>query len=121
MIGHRSRIWNSGARGRFARALATCSVALWLAGSLSVAQGNLMPQWTQPHCPQGQTHGAQHSHHHCVWYCGGIDAQGTSQRGGNSVDGPSLRVWSLGVIPFQDADSANDFPPRGPPHRLSVI
>jgi hypothetical protein len=36
-------------RVRDARAIAVICVGLWLAGSVTVAQGTLAPQWTAPH------------------------------------------------------------------------
>jgi hypothetical protein len=107
------------ARPHISRALTGCWVVLWLTGSLSVAQGNLLPQWNMPHCPSGQAQHSQHNHNHCVWHCGGIDAQGTSERGGISADGLSLRVWALGAVPQQYAVIDAEVMLRGPP-RLSM-
>lgn len=108
-------------QARLSRVSAGCCAALWLAGSLSIAQGNLAPQWTQPHCPQGQTHGSQHSHQHCVWHCGGLDIQGGGGRGEIFTDIHVSRVWSLGDIPLLDAGLADEFPPRGPPPVVLLI
>ncbi|UVT15411.1 MAG: hypothetical protein H8K04_16610 [Nitrospira sp.] len=108
-------MWRVRHRARFIRALAGCCVALWLAGSLSVTQGNLSAQWTTPHCPQGQTPNAQHGHSHCVWHCGGIDVQGTSGRGGASVDAPIGRVWNLGADTLLVGMFHAEIVPRGPP------
>ena len=110
-----------GNREQFARTLAVCSVALWLAGSVSAAEGGLAPQWTHPHCPQGQTQGAQHSHNHCFWYCGGIEIQGMGERGGIFGSGPSRRVWSLGAVRRQDAVVDAEVAPRGPPRTALQI
>ncbi|WHZ26898.1 MAG: hypothetical protein OJF51_001694 [Nitrospira sp.] len=89
--------------------------ALWLAGALSVGLEKFTPQWTTTHCPQGQTHGAQHSPNHCVWHCGGIHTQGAGVRGETSVDAHVRRVRSLSNISPQDAGLDSEFPSRGPP------
>ncbi|CUS35837.1 hypothetical protein [Candidatus Nitrospira nitrificans] len=102
-------------RRQVSRMLSGCCAVLWLTGSLSVTQGNLTPQWTASHCPSGQTQNGQHSHTHCAWHCGGLDIQGGGGQGILSADTHVSRVWSLGVIPRQDAASDGDFPPRGPP------
>ncbi|MEK9141578.1 MAG: hypothetical protein AAB308_11045 [Nitrospirota bacterium] len=102
-------------RQQVSRMLSGCWAVLWLTGSLSVAQGNLTPQWTAPHCPQGQTQNGQHSHNHCAWHCGGLDIQIGGGRGEIPIDIHVSCVWSLGVIPRQDAALDGEFPPRGPP------
>jgi hypothetical protein len=102
-------------RQHVSRILSGCCAVLWLLGSLSIAQGNLAPQWTAPHCPSGQTQNGQQSHSHCAWHCGGFDIQSGSGRGEVSTDTQVSRVWSLGEIPFQDAAVDGEFPPRGPP------
>jgi len=106
-------------RQHISRVLTGCWAVLWLTGSLSVAQGNLTPQWAQPHCPQGQTHGAQHSHNHCVWHCGGLDIQGGDGQGQTSANIHVSCVWSLGVILRQESVPDGEFPPRGPPLRIA--
>ncbi|MGE3976428.1 MAG: hypothetical protein AB7F94_02470 [Nitrospira sp.] len=95
--------------------LTACCATLWLAGSLSIGLGKFAPQWTTTHCPQGQTHGAQHSHHHCVWHCVGIDTQGAGVRGETFGDAYVRYVWSLSNIPPQDAGLDGEFLSRGPP------
>jgi len=97
------------------RALAGYCVVLWLTGFLSVAQGNLISQWTMPHCPQGQTQNSQHSHNHCAWHCAGLDIQGGAGRGEIFTDIHVSRVWSLGGVPLLDTALDGEFPPRGPP------
>lgn len=113
---HGSNRWVVRHRAQFARALASCCAAFLLAGSLSVTQGNLAPEWTMPHCPQGQTQGSQQSHNHCAWHCGGLDIQGGGARGEIFAELHVSRVWKLGHIPLQDAIPEGEFPPRGPPH-----
>src|SRR6185295_15910072 len=82
-----SQIWGWRARSRFARAMAGACVLLWMVGSVSTLYGSLTPQWTTPHCPQGQANSGQHSHSHCVWHCDGIDARvSTGRHAGISVD-----------------------------------
>lgn len=115
MIGHRSRCWGASKRKRFARALAACSAALWLAGSLSAALGNPTIQWPGTHCPQGPTQNSQQSDNHCAWHCGGLDIQDGGGRGDISADRLVSRIWSLGAIPLSDAALDGEFPPRGPP------
>ena len=102
-------------RQQVSRMLSGCCAVLWLTGFLSVGQGDLTTQWTAPHCPSGQTQNGQHSHSHCAWHCGGFDIQGGGGRGEIFTDIHVSRVWSLGVIPLQDAVSDGEFPPRGPP------
>ncbi|MGZ8374705.1 MAG: hypothetical protein ACXW4A_07205 [Nitrospira sp.] len=102
-------------RQQVSRVLSSCCAVLWLAGSLSVAQGNLTPQWTAPHCPSGQTQNGQQSHNHCAWHCGGLDIQSDGGQGTISAEIHVSRVWSIGDIPRQDAVSDGEFPPRGPP------
>lgn len=97
------------------RILSGCWAVLWLAGSLSVTQGNLTSQWTAPHCPSGQTQNSQQSHNHCAWHCGGFDIQSGGGQGAISADTHVSCVWSLGDIPRQDAALDGEFPPRGPP------
>jgi hypothetical protein len=108
-------------RQQVSRALTGCCAVLWLTGSLSVGQGNLMPQWAAPHCPSGQAQNGQHSHNHYAWHCGGLDIQGVDGQGTISADTHVSRVWSLGVIPRQDAVSDGEFPPRGPPVTLEFV
>ena len=121
MMGHRSRIWSARRKVSFAYALTGCCAVLWLVGSLPVAQGHVAPQWTHPHCPQGQTHGSQHSHNHCLWYCGGIDSQAASVRGGISVEVLISRVWSLGAGSKLDTSVDAEIEPRGPPRLVLVV
>lgn len=80
MIGAFLQMWTANRRGTFSRAIAGVCVVLWIAGSVSTLYGSLTPQWTTPHCPQGQAHSGQHSHSHCVWHCDGIDTQSSSGR-----------------------------------------
>lgn len=108
-------------RQQVSRMLSGCCAVLWLTGSLSVAQGNLAPQWAAPHCPQGQTQNSQQSHNHCAWHCGGLDIQGGGGQGEVSADLHVSRVWSLGDIPRQDAALDGEFPPRGPPVSLQFV
>ncbi|MBS0181543.1 MAG: hypothetical protein JSS39_04025 [Nitrospira sp.] len=108
-------------RQQVSRALTVCCTVLWLTGSLSVAQGNLTAQWTGTHCPKGQTQNSQHSHNHCTWHCGGLDIQGGGGRDEISTDIRLSRVWSLRVIPLQDAVIDGEFPPRGPPQIILQI
>jgi hypothetical protein len=102
-------------RQQIYRALTGCCTVLWLAGSLSISQANLMPQWTAAHCPQGQAQNGQHSHNHCAWHCGGFDIQGVGGAGDPSSDIQVSLTWSLGDIPLLDAVPDGEFPPRGPP------
>ncbi len=102
-------------RQEVSRALKGYCVVLWLAGFLSVGQGNLTPQWTVPHCPNGQTQHSQQGHSHCSWHCSGFDIQSGDGRGDTSADGHVSLVWSLGTIPVQHAVIDGQFPPRGPP------
>ncbi|MDC8446948.1 MAG: hypothetical protein LV473_01185 [Nitrospira sp.] len=95
--------------------LAACCATLWLAWSLSVGLEQLAPQWITTHCPQGQTQGAQHSHHHCVWHCGGIHTQGAGVRGETSLDAHVRCIRSLSDISTQDAGLDGEFLSRGPP------
>ncbi|HMS85792.1 MAG TPA: hypothetical protein PKD12_19280 [Nitrospira sp.] len=108
-------------RQHISRALTTCCVVLWLAGSLSTVQGNLLPQWSLPHCPSGQTQHGQESHSHCAWHCGGLDVQSGGGQGEVSTDTQVSRVWSLGDICIGDAACAGEFPPRGPPQPICRI
>lgn len=80
MIGMFLQMWTEDRRARCFRAIAGLCVALWVVGSISVVYGSLAPQWTTPHCPQGQTHSGQQSHSHCVWHCDGIDTPSSSGR-----------------------------------------
>jgi len=108
-------------RQEVSRVLTGCCVALWLTGSLSIAQGILSAQWTGTHCPSGQAQNSQHSHNHCAWHCGGLDIQSGGGRGEISADLHVSRVWSLGVIPQQDVTLDGEFPPRGPPQVVHQI
>jgi hypothetical protein len=105
-------------RQHISRMLSGGCAMLWLIGSLSIAQGNLAPQWTAPHCPSGQT---QHSHNHCAWHCEGLDIQSGGGQGEVSTDLHVNRIWSLGDIPRQDAALDGEFPPRGPPVSLQFV
>jgi|CXWL01.1.fsa_nt_gi hypothetical protein len=108
-------------RQQVSRILSGCCAVLWLTGSLSVAQGNLTPQWTASHCPSGQTQNGQQSHNHCAWHCGGLDIQSGGGQGRISADIDVGRVWSIGDIPRQDAALDGEFPPRGPPQVILQI
>ncbi|HSA87299.1 MAG TPA: hypothetical protein VLE46_14045 [Nitrospira sp.] len=118
---HRSRSRIAKHSAQLTRALGICCAIFGLAGSLSITQGMLAPHWNQPHCPQGQTHGAQHSPGHCAWHCGGLDIQGGDARGEIFTDIHVSRVWTLGVMPLQDAVLDGEFPPRGPPRVILQI
>lgn len=95
--------------------LAACCATLWIAGALSVGLEKFAPQWTTMHCPQGQTHRAQHGHNHCVWHCGDIHTQGAGVRVETSVDAHVRCVRSLSDISTQDAGLDGEFLSRGPP------
>ncbi|MBS0150068.1 MAG: hypothetical protein JSR31_03945 [Nitrospira sp.] len=109
------------ARQYIARALTGCWVVLWLTGSLSIAQGSLLPQWNMPHCPQGQAQHSQQSHNHCAWHCGGLDVQSGNGQGEVSTDTQVSLVWNLGDSPYLDAAVDSDFLPRGPPQSVLEI
>lgn len=94
---------------------------LWLAGFLSVGQGNLTAQWVAPHCPSGQAQHSQQSHNHCTWHCAGLDMQGGGGRGETITDAQVSLVWSLGSAALVDAVVDGQFPPRGPPQILFQI
>lgn len=100
------------------RGLTGCWVVLLLTGSLSVSQGNLLPQWNLPHCPSGQAQHGQQSHSHCAWHCAGLDVQNGGGRGDLSTDTQVSQVWSLGDSPYPDAVVDGEFPPRGPPQLI---
>lgn len=108
-------------RQEVSRALTGCCVVLWLTGSLSAAQGNLLPQWNMPHCPSGQAQHSQQNHNHCVWHCSGFDIQSGDGRGETSADGHVSLVWNLGTVPFEYAVIDGQFPPRGPPQSVRQI
>lgn len=100
---------------RGVRAIAVICVGLWLAGSMTVVQGTLAPQWTAPHCPEGQTQSSQHSHNHCAWHCDGIDTPVSTGRSGNSS--PALAGYLIGsfIRTFFPVTLSAGMPPRGPP------
>jgi hypothetical protein len=108
-------------RQQISRVLSGCCAVLWLTGSLSIAQGNLTPQWTAPHCPSGQTQNGQQSHNHCAWHCEGLDIQSGGGQGEVSTDLHVSPVWNLGDIFRQDAALDGEFPPRGPPQGALLI
>lgn len=108
-------------RKEISRVLTGCWVVLWLTGSLSVAPGNLLPQWNMPHCPSGQAQHSQQSHNHCAWHCSGFDIQSSGGRGETPADLQLGLVWSLGTIPFQHVDVDGQYPPRGPPQAILEI
>lgn len=108
-------------RKEISQVLTGCWVVLWLTGSLSVAQGNLLPQWNMPHCPSGQAQHSQQSHNHCAWHCSGFDIQSSGGRGETPADLQLGLVWSLGTIPFQHVDVDGQYPPRGPPQAILEI
>ncbi|MDH4082185.1 MAG: hypothetical protein OEV99_00365 [Nitrospira sp.] len=108
-------------RQQVSQALTACCAVLWLAGFLSVGQGNLTTQWVAPHCPQGQTQNGQHRHNHCAWHCGGLDIQSGGGRGETTADVQVSLVWSLGTILVQDAAVDGQFPPRGPPRVIFQV
>jgi hypothetical protein len=115
VIGMFSQICGGGARNKFSRATAGVCVLLWMLGSVSTLYGSLTPQWTTPHCPQGQTSSGQHSHSHCVWHCDGIDTQGvTGKRAGISVDPNGMIEDARIELPYT-AIAWVVIGPRGPP------
>jgi hypothetical protein len=111
VIGHRRVVM----QGAATRALAGLCALLWVAGSVSAAYGSLTPQWTQPHCPQGPSHHAQHSQSHCVWHCDGIDAQTSTGRTPGSQADPSVYLANTGGRSFQTLAHRSGTIPRGPP------
>ncbi len=108
-------------RKEISRVLTGCWVVLWLTGSLSVAQGNLFPQWNMLHCPSGQAQHSQQSHNHCAWHCSGCDIQSSGGRGEISADLQVSLVWSLGTISLQRVIIDGQYPPRGPPQPVCGI
>ncbi|MBX3328221.1 MAG: hypothetical protein U0223_10360 [Nitrospira sp.] len=108
-------------RQKISRVLTGCCTVLWLAGLLSVGQGNLTAHWTVSHCPQGQAQNGQQSHNHCAWHCSGFDIQSGDGRAETTADLQVGLVWSLGTIPAQHARLDGQFPPRGPPQRVFEI
>jgi len=102
-------------RGTASRVIAGLCVALWLAGSVTVAQGTPSPQWTAPHCPEGQTQSSQHSHNHCAWHCDGIDTSASAGRSGSSSPAPTgYLIGPFTRTPLAIALIAG-MAPRGPP------
>jgi hypothetical protein len=118
MIGMSSQISGRRVPSGFARATACVCILLWVVGSVSLVYGSLTPQWTTPHCPQGQANSGQHSHSHCVWHCDGVDEQVATGRSGGSSATPNGYVSGhLGAIPLVAVLSAG-IVPRGPPQLL---
>lgn len=107
-------------RQQVSRMLSGCCAVLWLAGSLSIAQGNPATQWTGAHCPQGQAQNGHPIHNHCAWHCGGLDIQGGGGPGEFPTDIRVSRVWTLSAISLLDAVPDGEFPPRGPPRALEI-
>ncbi len=100
---------------RGVRAIAVICVGLWLAGSVTVVQGTLAPQWTAPHCPEGQTQSSQHNHNHCAWHCDGIDTPLSADRSGSSSPAPAdSLVGSLTPL-LRSFALSTGMAPRGPP------
>jgi hypothetical protein len=112
----------SGMRGgKVSRAIAVICVGLWLAGSVTVAQGTLAPQWTAPHCPEGQAQSSPHSHSHCAWHCDGIDTPiDTGRRGSSSPAPGGYFPGSFTRTPLSVALSAG-MAPRGPPQFAALF
>lgn len=120
MRGVRVSIWMVRQRVRVARVLAGCCAALWLVGSLPVVQGNLTPQWTMPHCPQGHTSNSAQSHHHCAWHCGGIDTTDGGVRSGLFVVDPVGARWNFDANARRVTVAYAEMVPRGPPAGMGV-
>jgi len=119
MIGMFLQMWTASRRGIFSRAIAGICVVLWVAGSVSTLYGSLTPQWTTPHCPQGQAHSGQHSHSYCAWHCDGIDTQASPGRPwGPSID-PTGFVSSHSSATLCSAILNGGPPTRGPPQPIS--
>ncbi|MBI5317130.1 MAG: hypothetical protein HZB34_14290 [Nitrospirae bacterium] len=102
-------------RGKFPRAIACLCVLLWIVGSFSTLYSSLTPQWTTPHCPQGQTPSGQQNHSHCVWHCGGIDAQAATGRNPGNVADPAGYQTQAGVLSPKTLAYRMESVPRGPP------
>jgi hypothetical protein len=102
-------------RAGFSRAIAGLCVVLWLAGSVSTLYGSLTPQWTTPHCPQGQANSGQQNHSHCVWHCGGIDVQAATSRNPGNVADPAGYQTQAGVLSPKTLAYRMESVPRGPP------
>lgn len=115
MIGMFFQIQSGTRRGTVSRVIAGFCVGLWLAGSVTVTQGTLAPQWTAPHCPEGQTQGSPHSHNHCAWHCDGIDTSTSAGRSGSSSPAPiGYLVGALTHTPLSVV-LCEGKAPRGPP------
>lgn len=95
--------------------LAGVCALLWVAGSVSVTYGNLSPQWTMPHCPQGPAHHAQHSQNHCPWHCDGIDTQANTGKTPGSQTDLSAYLTGTGGRTLQALAFRSEIIPRGPP------
>lgn len=105
---------------RCLRAISVICVGLWLAGSVTVVQGTLAPQWTAPHCPEGQAQGSQQGHNHCAWHCDGIDTPLSTGRSGSSSPAPvGDLAGSLTHMPFSVV-LCEGMAPRGPP-RVAIL
>ena len=115
MIGKLLQMWAESRRDKISRAIAGVCVVLWIAGSVSTLYGSLTPQWTTPHCPQGQAHSGQHSHSHCVWHCDGIDAQAATGRNPGSSADPAGYLEQSGVLSLKTLAYRIGLAPRGPP------
>lgn len=115
MVGTFLQMWTANRRDTFSRAIAGVCVALWIAGSVSTLYGSLTPQWTTPHCPQGQAHSGQQSHSHCAWHCDGIDAQAATGRNQGSSADPDGYMVNEDVLSLQTAAYRTGPAPRGPP------
>lgn len=118
---YRTKMRIAGRRAQLFRSFAGCCAVLWLAGSLSAAQENLIGRWTGSHCPQGHTQSQQHSPNHCVWHCGGIGDQASSERGRASVSIHAGYIWSFGAVVLHAAVFHAEIVPRGPPPIQSVV
>ncbi|MBH0190100.1 MAG: hypothetical protein HP493_14990 [Nitrospira sp.] len=100
---------------RFLRVIAVICIGLWLAGSVTVMQGTLAPQWTAPHCPEGQAQGSQQGHNHCAWHCDGIDTPLSTGRSGCSSPAPVGDLIGSFIRTPLSVASSSGVAPRGPP------
>jgi hypothetical protein len=109
---------NGNHQGSLSRAIAGVCLVLWVAGSVSLVYGSLTPQWTTPHCPQGQAHGGHQQHNHCTWHCDGIDAQAAADRSGGGCAAPTGFVSGHFTAIPRVAVLGAEIVPRGPPQFL---
>jgi hypothetical protein len=121
MIGELLQVRSMDGRASCVRAIVGIVIGLWLAGSVTVVQGTLAPQWTAPHCPEGQTESNQHGHNHCAWHCDGIDTPLSTGRSGSSSPAPTgYLVGFLTRTPLAIARIAGKAP-RGPPQSADLF